>query len=90
MEQSFSKCCDMFLEHIKKYSLREHEQIKLEHMAYQKGIINKENYLKLCRTREDKICTLNILAYNFKKLSLYGDDFEKYTQLMQNVMASIS
>ena len=90
MEQNFEMLCDKFLEHVKKYSNKEEQQLSLEHNAYKSGIISKQNFDKLKYVREDKICTLNILGYYFKKLSLKTDDCNKYIDLLKSVINCIS
>ncbi len=90
MEPNFVMLCDKFLEHVKKYSQREQQQLNLERSACQLGVISKNNFNKLRLVREDKICTLNILAYNFKKLALKDENCDRYLKLLKSVINCIS
>ena len=69
MEQNkdFLFYCDKFIEHAIKYSYKEQQQIQLEKLAYQKGVLSKQNFLKLKNARQNTMLSLNKIAYNFKK-----------------------
>ncbi len=90
MEDDFKMLCDKFIQHVSKYSQTEKAKLKLEQDAFKAGIISKQNYDKLKLLRENKICTLNILGYSFKKLSLVTFDNEKYVDLIKGVTTYIS
>lgn len=91
MEQNnFVEICDKFIKHVKKYSQNEEKQLKLEQDACAMGVISSQNYEKLKLVRENKICTLNILGYSFKKLALKSCDYDKYIKLLNSVKSYIS
>ena len=91
MEQkNFVDLCDKFIKHVKKYSQKEERQLKLEQDACSLGIISTQNYEKLKLVRENKICTLNILGYSFKKLALKLCDYDKYAKLLHSVESYFS
>lgn len=60
------KCCEKFTQHALKYMIECNNQIQLEKIAYENGIISKRNYLMLKEKRLDTAISLNSMAYKFE------------------------
>ena len=72
MEQykDFLFYCDKFIEHAIRYSYKEQEQIKLEKLAFKKGIISETVFNNLKNARQNALLSLNNIAYSFKSASI--------------------